>query len=247
MYTTWPLPPATSGVEEEKTEETLLPRPTASGAVVAMEELPEPLIVEILGRLSDARDLARCRLVSRAFRALSYLVHSVSIVSYPVASQHQSSGTTAPPFTALAGRFLKPLTRLESVRVAVDEPRLGPFGDGSREEDDDLFLVDVGFISGWIPAICEGLRSISLSSYWPQSCWRKSTALAVISNYCEPLSLTEKKISIQFCGSFSFILIKCAFQLTKFGLDLDLVVFQRLCFIVQNLYFTCIFHVCGCS
>ncbi|XP_031483172.1 F-box/LRR-repeat protein At4g29420 [Nymphaea colorata] len=158
-----------------------------------MEELPEQLIVEILGRLSDARDLARCRLVSRTFRALSYLVHSVSIVSSPLASQHQTSGTTAVPFTALAGRFLRPLTRLEAVRVAVDEPRLGPFGDGSREEDDDLFLVDVGFVSGWIPATCGGLRSISISSYWPQSCWRRSTVLAVVSSYCSVLLNLELK------------------------------------------------------
>lgn len=63
--------------------------------------------------------------------------------------------------------------------------------DDVEDEDDDLFLSDFNFVKEWLPRVCRDLKSVSISDFWVQSCWRRTDVLSLISSYCELHSLVS--------------------------------------------------------
>ena len=153
-----------------------------------MEELPPPLIIEILSRLGDSSELARCRLVSRTLNSLSREVskiHLLCTLSRYLKSRAQETEPSVTPFKTIISNLVLHRQSLRSVSIGV-EKSLGKISyDDVEGEPDDLYLTDVGFVNQWLPNIGGGLKSLSISDFWIQSCWRKSEILSLISSCCE--------------------------------------------------------------
>ncbi|KAH0448749.1 hypothetical protein IEQ34_022549 [Dendrobium chrysotoxum] len=191
-----------------------LPGETQSGD---MEDLPPSILVEILSRLGDSNDLARCRLASRTLRFLSADVRSISIVC----SRERFLRARAPatreltiPFRSLVFNLLSFLSRsdggcaLRSLSLSVEEPDAASAEeeegeDGGFDDGDDLHLTAADFLSQWLPSVASGLTSLSIGDYWCQACWRPSTAFQLISEQCDFITL----IVLCFFFSLDFVYV----------------------------------------
>ncbi|TXG61513.1 hypothetical protein EZV62_012876 [Acer yangbiense] len=154
------------------------------------EQLPQYLIIEVLSRLSDSGDLARCRLVSRTFNSLCQEVRSINLVctlSRYLKSRSPETGHLVTPFKTIFHNLVRNSRNLESVSVGVDKSLGGIAYDDVEDESDDLYLTDVGFFKDWLSRVCGDLKFLSISDFWIQSCWRKSTVFALISSCCHRL------------------------------------------------------------
>lgn len=157
-----------------------------------MEELPPPLVVEILSRLADSAELCKCRLVSKTLNALSKEVTSIQLIctlSRYLTSRAPETKHLVTPFKDVFSTLVRNSRTLESVAIGVDKSLGGISYDDVEDESDDLYLTDVSFVREWLPEIGGGLKSLSLSDFWVQSCWRKSEVLYLISSCCEFRSL----------------------------------------------------------
>lgn len=74
---------------------------------------------------------------------------------------------------------------MERVSVGVEKPLRLVAYDDVEDEDDDLFLSESNFVKAWLPKVCRDLKSVSISDFWVQSCWRRTDVLSLISSYCE--------------------------------------------------------------
>lgn len=83
--------------------------------------------------------------------------------------------------------------QIESVCIGVDNELRGLVYDDVEDDSDDLFLTESGFVEDWVRRIGEGLRVLSVSDFWVQSCWRRSFVLAIVSSYCHSLLELEVK------------------------------------------------------
>ncbi|KAE7998601.1 hypothetical protein FH972_003132 [Carpinus fangiana] len=161
-----------------------------------MEELPPSLIVDILSRLTDSAELGRCRLVSKTFNSLSYEVRSVRLfctLSRYLKSRAPETKFLVTPFKTVLNTLVCDSQFLESVSIGVDKSLGNVEYDDVEDESDDLYLTDVRFVKEWLPRIAERLRSLSVSDFWFQSCWRKSEVLSLISSCCHTLHKLEVK------------------------------------------------------
>ncbi|KAF8406906.1 hypothetical protein HHK36_006027 [Tetracentron sinense] len=161
-----------------------------------MEDLPASVIFEILSRVNDSADLARCRLVSKTLNALSYEVRSLNLLcSFDryLKSRALETKTLITPFKTIFKNLLLKSRNIESISVGVEKPLQGISDDDVDDESDDLYLTEVNFVSEWLPEISGRLRSLSISDFWIQSCWRRSEVLSVISSYCHNLAKLEVK------------------------------------------------------
>ncbi|KAG0499292.1 hypothetical protein HPP92_003595 [Vanilla planifolia] len=163
-----------------------------------MEDLPPPVVVEIMSRLGDSTDLARCRLASRYLRSLSYDVHSIAVVCSRerfLRSRAPATRDHALPFRSLVLNLLFLLSArgsLRSLSLAVEDPHAAAGeedeeDEGGFDEADDLHLAAPDFLLQWLPEVGPGLRSLSIKDYWYQACWRCSTVLRLISDQCHSL------------------------------------------------------------
>ncbi|XP_020215560.1 F-box/LRR-repeat protein At4g29420 [Cajanus cajan] len=155
-----------------------------------MEELPGPVVVEILSRLTDSRDLARCRVASKSLNAVSYEVPWLNMVcsmSRYLKSRSPETKHLVTPFKTVFADLVRRSNNLESVSVGVDRALGGVSFDDVEDESDDLYLTDFNFIRGWLPSVSHALKSFSISDFWVQSCWRRSEALSLISSTCHNL------------------------------------------------------------
>ena len=153
-----------------------------------MEDLPPPLVVEILSRLTDSTDLARCRLASKILNSLSHEVHSVNLLctlSRYLKSRLPETKAHVTPFKAVFNNLVCEARCLNSISIGVDKSLRDISFDDVDDELDDLYLTDAGFVKEWLPKICGELRKLSISDFWIQSCWRKSEVLSLISSCCE--------------------------------------------------------------
>ncbi|EOY30537.1 hypothetical protein QUC31_020223 [Theobroma cacao] len=161
-----------------------------------MEDLPQPLVVEILNRLTDSTDLARCRLASKTLNSLSHEVRSVNLLcnlSRYLKSRSPETKAHVTPFKAIFNNLVRESRCLNSVSIGVDKSLREISYDDVDDESDDLYLSDVGFVKEWLPKICGDLRKLSISDFWIQSCWRKSDVLSLISSCCNNLMELELK------------------------------------------------------
>lgn len=166
-----------------------------------MEELTPSLIVDILSRLTDLAELARCRLVSKTFNSLSYEVRSVrllcTLTRFLMSGAPETKPLVTPFKTVLSTLVCDPRNlSLDSVSIGVDKSLGSVSYDDVEDEFDDLYLTDVRFVKEWLPRIAGRLRSLSVLDFWFQSCWRKSEILSLISSCCE---FPPTSVSLYFC------------------------------------------------
>ncbi|PNX73058.1 hypothetical protein L195_g028956 [Trifolium pratense] len=155
-----------------------------------MENLPSPLVIEILSRLKDSTDLARCRVVSNTLNEASYEVRSLTLVcsmSRYLKSRSPETKHLITPFKTVLKNLVLRSPNLESVSLGVDRSLGGISFDDVEDESDDLHLTDFNFIQDWLPSLSKSIKSLSVSDFWVQSCWRQSQALSLISSTCHCL------------------------------------------------------------
>ncbi|XVE98037.1 hypothetical protein REPUB_Repub03eG0070600 [Reevesia pubescens] len=161
-----------------------------------MEDLPPPLVVEILSRLTDSTDLARCRIASKTLNFLSQEVRSVNLfctLSRYLKSHSPETKPHVTPFKAIFNNLVREARCLNSISIGVDKSLRDISYDDLDDEWDDLYLTDVGFLKEWLPKVCGELRTLLISDFWIQSCWRKSEVLSLISSCCNSLMELELK------------------------------------------------------
>ncbi|KAK4391761.1 F-box/LRR-repeat protein [Sesamum angolense] len=161
-----------------------------------MDDLPPPLLLEILSRLADSADVARCRVSSKTLNSLAREIRCVNLqCSYLRYAKSRSpltrSGIT--PFKEVFYKLISELPIVESVSIGVEKPLRLVAYDDVEDEEDDLFLSDFNFVKAWLPKVCGNLKSVSISDFWVQSCWRRSDVLSLISSYCGNLLELEIK------------------------------------------------------
>ncbi|KAL5052719.1 hypothetical protein RYX36_033401 [Vicia faba] len=152
-----------------------------------METLPSPLLIEILTRLNDTSDLARCRLVSTAFNHASNEVRSLTLLcsmSRYLRSRSPETKHLVTPFKTVLKNLVHRSPDFESVSIGVDRSLGGVSFDDVEDESDDLHLTEFNFILDWLPCVSKSIKSLSISDFWVQSCWRRSKALFLISSTC---------------------------------------------------------------
>nr|DAD23588.1 TPA_asm: hypothetical protein HUJ06_025051 [Nelumbo nucifera] len=64
--------------------------------------------------------------------------------------------------------------------IGVEKPFWGIPDADADDESDDLYLTMVNFVSQWLLAISGQLKSLAISDFWIQSCWRRSEVLSLI-------------------------------------------------------------------
>ncbi|KAL0295910.1 UNVERIFIED_CONTAM: F-box/LRR-repeat protein [Sesamum angustifolium] len=161
-----------------------------------MDDLPPPLLLEILSRLADSADVARCRVSSKTLNSLAREIRCVNLqCSYLRYAKSRSpltrSGIT--PFKEVFYKLISEFPIVESVSIGVEKPLRLVAYDDVEDEEDDLFLSDFNFVKAWLPKVCGNLKSVSISDFWVQSCWRRSDVLSLISSYCGNLLELEIK------------------------------------------------------
>lgn len=83
---------------------------------------------------------------------------------------------------------------MDSISVSIFKPGSDYVWCGDLEDDDDdLYLMDEGWVAEWLGGVGGRLRSVSISDFWMQSCWRWSDILASISSCCHCLVELELK------------------------------------------------------
>ncbi|KAE9607600.1 hypothetical protein Lal_00026667 [Lupinus albus] len=155
-----------------------------------MENLPSSLVLEILSRLTDSTDLARCKLVSKTLNTVSHDIRSVTLfcsMSRYLKSRSPETKHLVTPFKTVFTDLVRRSRSVDTVSLGVDRALGTVSFDDVEDECDDLYLTDFSFFKEWLPLICEGLKSLTVSDFWVQSCWRRSDALSLISSSCSTL------------------------------------------------------------
>lgn len=154
---------------------------------ISMDDLPPALLLEILSRLADSTDVARCRLSSRALNAIAREIRSVNLqCSYQryVNSRSPLTRSSVTPFKSIFQKLIDQSPIVERVSIGVGKPLGSVTYDDVEDEEDDLFLCEPVFVKTWLPRVSKDLKSVSISDFWVQSCWRRSDVLSLLSSYC---------------------------------------------------------------
>ncbi|XP_031258037.1 F-box/LRR-repeat protein At4g29420 [Pistacia vera] len=160
------------------------------------EYLPDSLILDILSRLTDSSDLARCQVASKTLHSVAQDVQYINLICTLCRyqkSRSEEGRNRVTPFKTIFRKLVQNTRRLESISIGVDRSLAGIAFDDLDDEYDDLYMNDIEFVKDWLPRVCEDLRFLSISDFWLQSCWRKSEVLALISSCCHRLLELEVK------------------------------------------------------
>ncbi|KAI3754211.1 hypothetical protein L1987_53990 [Smallanthus sonchifolius] len=142
-----------------------------SNTEFSMDKLPHSLLLQILSRLDDSADVARCRVASKAFSTVFPGLRSINL------KWHINSRSTVKPFQAVFLDLISKLETVESVCIGLGNPI-------DLESDDDFYLTDGDFAKVWLPRVSGSLKSLSISDDHDQ---RQSNILPLISVYCHDL------------------------------------------------------------
>ncbi|XP_076950798.1 F-box/LRR-repeat protein At4g29420-like [Bidens hawaiensis] len=142
-----------------------------------MDKLHESLLLEILSRLDDSSDVARCRVASKAFDAVFPGLRSVNLWYECINSRSRDS-------TSIKKIFLDLILKLETVE-SVSMDVLGDY---------DFILMD--FATDWMPRVARSLKSLSMHGfhYWGL----KSNVLLLISAYSAMRNLNPMRMLTSF-------------------------------------------------
>lgn len=161
--------------------------------------LPPPILADILGRVAHTRDIAPCRLASRALLAAAYQCPRICLNASARTSSlwKGGGGVEGTAFHTLAGNLASRLgSHLRSLVIIASEGQGCPdeatwVEEGEFDEADDLHVTSGNSVQAWAAtAAGPTLQEVEIADFWPQSCWRKAEALPVISHFCQSLSLS---------------------------------------------------------
>ncbi|KAI3754213.1 hypothetical protein L1987_53992 [Smallanthus sonchifolius] len=138
-----------------------------------MDRLPYCLLLQILSRLKDSADVARCRVASKAFNTVFPGLRSICL------KQHINSRSRVSVFLNLISK----LEAVESVCIVLQLPAC---------ESDNLYLVDGDFAKEWLPRVSGSLKSLSLSGFLCEHQWN---VLPLISSHCHNLVNLRLKLA----------------------------------------------------
>ncbi|XP_023735959.1 F-box/LRR-repeat protein At4g29420 [Lactuca sativa] len=166
-----------------------------------MDKLPDDIALYILSRLDDSADVARCRLAWKTFNTVSPELRSINIQcsleryikSRSKLSNSSSSSQSVTPFKTIFLNLVSKLRVVDSVCIGTEKPLRNVSYDDVEDENDDLYLTHGDFVKEWLPRVCGRLKSLSISDFWIQSCWRRSDLLPLVSAYCHNLLELEVK------------------------------------------------------
>ncbi|GKB74649.1 hypothetical protein Tco_0936061 [Tanacetum coccineum] len=157
-----------------------------------MDKLPEPLFLEILSRFDDLADVSRCQIASKTFKTayphLRSINHQCTLKRYLNSrpSTVSSSSQSITPIKTVFVNMISKLKVVETVRIGIDDDLLDlSYRDGEDDQADDLHLTDGEFVKLWLPRVSGGMKSLSISDFWLQSCRRRSVVLSLVSSYCK--------------------------------------------------------------
>ncbi|KAL7593728.1 F-box/LRR-repeat protein At4g29420 [Lactuca sativa] len=190
-----------------------------------MDTLPQALVLEILSRLDDSADVARCRAAWKTFNTVSLSLRSINLQlplsSYIESGSRVSNASSSSQITSpLKTIFLNVLSNLivvESVRIGIKN--LPRYFSHAGVEAKDLHLTDGDFIMQWLPWVSGSLKSLSISDFWPQSCRRRSNVLSLVSAYCNKLVELEVKNAWLSVDNMNQMLMVTSLTLESIRLD----------------------------
>ncbi|GJR26948.1 F-box/LRR-repeat protein-like protein [Tanacetum coccineum] len=164
-----------------------------------MDKLPEPLFLEILSQFDDLADVSRCQIASKTFKTayphLRSINHQCMLKRYLNSrpSTVSSSSKVITPFKTVFMNMISRLKVVETVRIGIDNALLDLSYRDGEDEADDPHLTDGEFVKLWLPRVSGGMKSLSISDFWLQSCRRRSVVLSLVSSYCHNLVELEVK------------------------------------------------------
>ncbi|XP_047059068.1 F-box/LRR-repeat protein At4g29420-like [Lolium rigidum] len=167
-----------------------------SEAGAPLNNLPPLILANILGRVADIRDIAACRLASRALLAAAYQCPRIRLdaATRTQCLQEDRGGDKGTAFWTLAGNVALHLgSHLRSLVVNASNEQ-GSVDDamwveeGNFDEADDLHVTSLKAVLAWASTPAgPTLQEVEIADFWRQSCWRKVEALPVISHLCHNL------------------------------------------------------------
>ncbi|PWA34154.1 hypothetical protein CTI12_AA621930 [Artemisia annua] len=143
-----------------------------------MDKLPEDLLLEILSRLGDSADVARCRIASKGFNTLYPRLRSINLqCTSQILWNHHSSSS----FKKIFLNLISNMPVVESVCIGAEKELKLALQD---VHDHDLYLFDEFFLEKWLPRVSVHLKSLSVSNHPYQRNW-VSHVLPLLSAYCK--------------------------------------------------------------
>ncbi|KAK1437581.1 hypothetical protein QVD17_03375 [Tagetes erecta] len=165
-----------------------------------MDNLPHSLLLQILSRLNDSADVARCRVASKAFNTVYPGLRSINLRCSM--KWYINSNSLTKPFKSVFLDLISKLETVESVCVDLDRPILS-----FDRENDDFYLTDADFAKDWLPRVSGSLKSVSLSDY---SSHRQSHLLQLISAYFADIERTSPALLTPQSHNLVNLKLKCA-------------------------------------
>ncbi|KAK9072026.1 hypothetical protein SSX86_008458 [Deinandra increscens subsp. villosa] len=170
-----------------------------------MDKLHDSLLLQILSRLDDSADVARCRVASKAFNAVFPDLRSIHLVcsekwfinSTSRVSNSRSTVSNSRPRVPNSQHHIKPLRAVfldlisklavvESVCIDISK-RIYFMSHSPGFDSDDFYLMDGRFAKEWLPRVSGSLKSLWLSAVSLYSDLHQSDVLPLISAYCHKL------------------------------------------------------------
>ncbi|XP_076923292.1 F-box/LRR-repeat protein At4g29420-like [Bidens hawaiensis] len=133
-----------------------------------MDKLPDSLLLQILSRLDNSADVARCRFASKAFNSVFPGLRSINLDHRNIHSRSRDPNS----FRKILFDFILTLETIESVSIKAD----------------DSIFRDEDFIKAWLPRVSGSLKSLSMYACVPSiflNRQHKSNVLLLISAYCK--------------------------------------------------------------
>lgn len=153
------------------------------------EMLPEAMLMEILSRLPDARDLARCAVVNQFFRSGSRQVKSVRFTCRQANMFPRGGVITS--FKESVKSLLGQLDGVEELRLEIEEKIQGKKYKEEELDKTSLWLSERSFVAAWVPPVARTLQYLCLIDYGQQAIFKPSPLLTTLSSNCPNLRSME--------------------------------------------------------
>ncbi|CAI9293234.1 unnamed protein product [Lactuca saligna] len=166
-----------------------------------MDNLPATLVFQILSRLDDSADVARCRAAWKTFDTVAPDLPWINL-QYPLkryielrsrGSDSSSSSSLPSPLKTIILHLISNSRSLESVHIGAENLPLDVSHADVEDYGDDMYLTDGAFVKEWLPRVSGTLKSLSISDFWVHSGWRRSEVLPLVSACCHNLLELELK------------------------------------------------------
>lgn len=155
------------------------------------EMLPEAMLMEVLSRLPDARDLARCAVVNQFFRSSSTQVRAVRFTCRQANMLPREGGMVVTPFKETVTSVLGRLNGVEDLRLEIGEKIQGQKYKQEELDKTSLWLSERSFVSKWVPFVSRTLQHLCLVDYGQQAIFKPSPLLQTLSSLCPNLQTLE--------------------------------------------------------